>query len=272
MFSSHCSRVLPRLRFLVWSLGRFGSMMVVESGRVDTSARAEASPRITEQVQKIRMSRPTDGVSVEGMDLPLYTIRGTPDDTRLVLVVWCQGDRRWFSGEMQESDKKQGKRTQKCKYLKNVMAQHQIWLRRSIPINGGLIQAIPTLPPPQPIKEATKASNLQRIPPGVQGRSHFTYFSKLVSRGANGFVNVSLFNSATSSFHSTFVELIGEFVASMFGEVLVEGASLSMEVEEDASAVSDESRVVAEMGGGLADVDASWFSTSIELMCPKVKP
>ncbi|GJR27461.1 zinc finger, PHD-type containing protein [Tanacetum coccineum] len=69
MFSSHCSRVLPRLRFLVWSLGRFGSMMVVESGRVDTSARAEASPRITEQVQKIRMSRPTDGVSVEVADV-----------------------------------------------------------------------------------------------------------------------------------------------------------------------------------------------------------
>ncbi|GKC04554.1 hypothetical protein Tco_0996164, partial [Tanacetum coccineum] len=44
----------------------------------------------------------------------------------------------------------------------------------SIPINRGLIQAIPTSLPPQPIGEATKASNLQRIPPGVQGRSHFT--------------------------------------------------------------------------------------------------
>ncbi|GJY31299.1 hypothetical protein Tco_0414794 [Tanacetum coccineum] len=46
----------------------------------------------------------------------------------------------------------------------------------SIPINRGLIQAIPTSLPPQPIGEATKASNLQRIPPGVQGRSYFTYF------------------------------------------------------------------------------------------------
>ncbi|GJR37000.1 MAK10-like protein [Tanacetum coccineum] len=37
----------------------------------------------------------------------------------------------------------------------------------SIPINRGLIQAIPTSLPPQPIREATKASNLQRIPPEV---------------------------------------------------------------------------------------------------------
>ncbi|GJV86108.1 hypothetical protein Tco_1526006 [Tanacetum coccineum] len=36
-----------------------------------------------------------------------------------------------------------------------------------IPINRGLIQAIPTSLPPQPIGEATKASNLQRILPGV---------------------------------------------------------------------------------------------------------
>ncbi|GJW28341.1 hypothetical protein Tco_0045216 [Tanacetum coccineum] len=39
--------------------------MVAESGRVDTLAGAKASPRITEQVRKIRMSRPTDGVNVE---------------------------------------------------------------------------------------------------------------------------------------------------------------------------------------------------------------
>ncbi|GKB56540.1 putative reverse transcriptase, RNA-dependent DNA polymerase [Tanacetum coccineum] len=70
-------------------------------------------------------------------------------------------------GEMQESDKKQGKKDSKCKYLKNVMAQHQIWLHRSIPINRGLIQAIPASLPPQPIRETTKASNLRRIPPGV---------------------------------------------------------------------------------------------------------
>nr|GEW31423.1 hypothetical protein [Tanacetum cinerariifolium] len=50
----------------------------------------------------------------------------------------------------------------------------------SIPINRGLIQAIPTSLPPQPIGEATKASNLQRIPPGVQRRSHFIYFLYLI--------------------------------------------------------------------------------------------
>ncbi|GJT92253.1 hypothetical protein Tco_1081098 [Tanacetum coccineum] len=50
-----------------------------------------------------------------------------------------------------------------------------------ISINRGLIQAIPTSLPPQPIGEATKATNLQRIPPGVQGRSHFTYFLSEVS-------------------------------------------------------------------------------------------
>ncbi|GJW81824.1 phospholipase-like protein [Tanacetum coccineum] len=50
----------------------------------------------------------------------------------------------------------------------------------STPINRGLIQAIPTSLPPQPIGEATKASNLRRIPPGVQGRSHFTYFLYLI--------------------------------------------------------------------------------------------
>ncbi|GKA60553.1 hypothetical protein Tco_0759960 [Tanacetum coccineum] len=46
----------------------------------------------------------------------------------------------------------------------------------SIFINRGLIQAIPTSLPPQPIGEATKASNLQRIPPGVQGRSHLLMY------------------------------------------------------------------------------------------------
>ncbi|GJV65456.1 hypothetical protein Tco_1476284 [Tanacetum coccineum] len=50
----------------------------------------------------------------------------------------------------------------------------------SIPINRGLIQAIPISLPPQLIGEATKASNLQRIPLGVQGRSHFTYFLYLI--------------------------------------------------------------------------------------------
>ncbi|GKE47539.1 hypothetical protein Tco_1478797, partial [Tanacetum coccineum] len=55
----------------------------------------------------------------------------------------------------------------------------------SISINRGLVQAIPTSLPPQPIREATKASNLQRIPPGVQGRSHFTYFLYLIVQNTN---------------------------------------------------------------------------------------
>ncbi|GJR26628.1 hypothetical protein Tco_1102860 [Tanacetum coccineum] len=67
-------------------------------------------------------------------------------------------------GEMQESDKKQGKMDLNC----------------SISINRGLIQAFPTLLPPQLIGEVTKASNLRRIPPGVQVRSHFTYLLDLI--------------------------------------------------------------------------------------------
>ncbi|GKB50022.1 hypothetical protein Tco_0900775, partial [Tanacetum coccineum] len=57
-------------------------------------------------------------------------------------------------------------------FLKSIMIKDL----GSKPINRGLIQAISTSLPPQPIGEATKASNLRRIPPGVQGRSHFTYF------------------------------------------------------------------------------------------------
>nr|GEV79414.1 retrovirus-related Pol polyprotein from transposon TNT 1-94 [Tanacetum cinerariifolium] len=74
--------------------------------------------------------------------------------------------------------------------------------------------------------------------------------AELVSRGANGFVNVLLLNFATSSLcgSSTFVELIGEDVVSLFSEVLREGAFLSMKVEEDAPTIFDESRVVAKIG------------------------
>nr|GEX19467.1 hypothetical protein [Tanacetum cinerariifolium] len=76
---------------------------------------------------------------------------------------------------------------------------------------------------------------------------------ELVSGLANGFINISLSNSATSSLcsSSTFVELTGEFVALMFGEVLEDGASLSTEVVEevkDALAVFGGGRVTAEMG------------------------
>ncbi|GJU13097.1 reverse transcriptase domain-containing protein [Tanacetum coccineum] len=64
------------------------------------------------------------------------------------------------------------------------LRRNEFSLRRnhcsSIPINRGLIQSIPISLPPQSIGEATKASNLQRIPLGVQGRSHFTYFLYLI--------------------------------------------------------------------------------------------
>nr|GEX51483.1 hypothetical protein [Tanacetum cinerariifolium] len=73
--------------------------------------------------------------------------------------------------------------------------------------------------------------------------------AELVSGGANGLVNVSLSNSATSLFGSTFVKLIGEFVVSIFGEVLGTRASLSKEVvEEEVLDVSSGSRVSMEMG------------------------
>nr|GFA94474.1 hypothetical protein [Tanacetum cinerariifolium] len=71
---------------------------------------------------------------------------------------------------------------------------------------------------------------------------------ELVSGGANGFVNVALSNSATSSCGSTLVELISEFVALMVGEVLGEEASLPMDVEEETPTVSGGSRVAAERG------------------------
>ncbi|GKA83488.1 putative nucleotidyltransferase, ribonuclease H [Tanacetum coccineum] len=51
--------------------------------------------------------------------------------------------------------------------------------------NRGLIQAILKSLPPQPIAEATKASNLHRISLGVQGRSHFTYFLYLIVQNTN---------------------------------------------------------------------------------------
>nr|GEY65932.1 hypothetical protein [Tanacetum cinerariifolium] len=81
---------------------------------------------------------------------------------------------------------------------------------------------------------------------------------ELVSGGANGFVNVALSNSATSSWGSTLVELISEFVALMFGEVLGEEASLPMDVEEETPTVSGGSRVAAERGvdtGRVKDIE-----------------
>ncbi|GKC60303.1 hypothetical protein Tco_1087901 [Tanacetum coccineum] len=86
--------------------------------------------------------------------------------------------------------------------------------------------------------------------------------AELVSGGADRLVNMSLSNTTTSSFVSTFVELIGEIDASMFGEVLGEGASLSMEVEEkkDAPTISDESRVAAEIGVDAALGDLKYSS------------
>ncbi|GKB72414.1 hypothetical protein Tco_0933826, partial [Tanacetum coccineum] len=57
----------------------------------------------------------------------------------------------------------------------------------------------------------------------------------------------SLSNSTTSSCGSISLELIEEIVASMFGKVLGEGATLSIKEEEDALAVSGGNRVTAEM-------------------------
>ncbi|GKE04769.1 hypothetical protein Tco_1396787, partial [Tanacetum coccineum] len=103
----------------------------------------------------------------------------------------------------------------------------------------------------------------------------------LVLGGVNGFVKVSLSNSAFSSLFgsSTFVERIGVVVVSLFGEVLGEGASLSIKVEErNALVVFGGSRVATEMGvdttlgGGLTNVEAAWFCTSPELMCLEVNP
>ncbi|GJS30391.1 reverse transcriptase domain-containing protein [Tanacetum coccineum] len=75
----------------------------------------------------------------------------------------------------------------------------------SRPINRGLIQAIPTSLPPQPIGEATKASNLRRIPPGVKGRSHFTYFLYLI-------VQIRILNYGKSrcrySHHGTILSIV----------------------------------------------------------------
>ncbi|GKC85064.1 hypothetical protein Tco_1140781 [Tanacetum coccineum] len=85
--------------------------------------------------------------------------------------------------------------------------------------------------------------------------------AELVSGGANGLAKVSLSNSATSSFGSTFVELIYGDEVSFFGEILGEGASLSIKVEEeDALAISDGSRVAAEMGVDTTLVDLKYSS------------
>ncbi|GJR99364.1 hypothetical protein Tco_0315873 [Tanacetum coccineum] len=67
----------------------------------------------------------------------------------------------------------------------------KVSLRGSNTINRGLIQAIPTSLPLQPIGEATKASNLQRILPGVQRRSHFTYFLYLIFLDMENEVDIS---------------------------------------------------------------------------------
>ncbi|GKC13611.1 hypothetical protein Tco_1010393 [Tanacetum coccineum] len=55
------------------------------------------------------------------------------------------------------------------------------------------------------------------------------------------------------------------FVASMFGEVLGEGACLSIELDEDALAVSSGCRVAAEMGVDTALGDLK-YSSNIDLV------
>ncbi|GKE05514.1 hypothetical protein Tco_1397532, partial [Tanacetum coccineum] len=101
--------------------------------------------------------------------------------------------------EIWKSDKKQGKKDSKWKEIlpklelqRNTISSYAvtmkipkygmkityIWndIEGLIPINKGLIQAIPTSLPPQPIGEATKASNLRRSPPGVKGDHTFLTF------------------------------------------------------------------------------------------------
>ncbi|GJS11596.1 hypothetical protein Tco_0368392 [Tanacetum coccineum] len=97
----------------------------------------------------------------------------------------CLDTRKSTSGGIQflEGDKllSWSSKKQDCTSMSTAEAEYvSLSACCSIPINRGLIQAIPTSLPPQPIGEATKASNLQRIPPGVQGRSHFTYFLYLI--------------------------------------------------------------------------------------------
>nr|GEW73157.1 hypothetical protein [Tanacetum cinerariifolium] len=96
--------------------------------------------------------------------------------------------------------------------------------------------------------------------------------AELVSGGANGFINASLSNSGTSSCGSTFVELIREDVVSLFCEVLGVGASLSMEVKEDASTVSGGSRVVAEMKEVILNGDSPAPRRVIEGVVQPVAP
>ncbi|GJX13677.1 hypothetical protein Tco_0205435 [Tanacetum coccineum] len=84
----------------------------------------------------------------------------------------------------------------------------------TITINIGLIQAISTSLPPQPIGEATKAFNLQRIPPGVQGRSHFTYFLHLIVQITNPKIRISEVLVA-ETFHETDDELTNKEVKQM---------------------------------------------------------
>ncbi|GJY68988.1 hypothetical protein Tco_0471970 [Tanacetum coccineum] len=84
--------------------------------------------------------------------------------------------------------------------------------------------------------------------------------AELVSGGANRLVNMSLSNTATSSFVSTFVELIGGDKV-LFGEILREEASLSIELEEeDPPTVFGGSRVAAEMGVDITLGDLKYSS------------
>ncbi|GJX37154.1 hypothetical protein Tco_0250457 [Tanacetum coccineum] len=149
---------------------------------VEMADRSMQSPKGIKENVLVKISRPMLAIAHAkidvygkkislgvGNDQGLKSLREDEDnliDFRLTSNLKAMLREFLFSSEMQENDKKQG----------------------TITLNRGLIQAIPTSIPPQPIGEATKASNLQRIPPGVQGRSHFTYFLYLIVQIMNPFL------------------------------------------------------------------------------------
>ncbi|GJX99004.1 hypothetical protein Tco_0356023, partial [Tanacetum coccineum] len=108
----------------------------------------------------------------------------------------------------------------------------------SIPINRDLIQAIPTSLPPQPIGEATKASNLQRIPPGVQGRSHFTYFLYLI---APGVVKLKIGGNVNLEIKSQFMRRIEGKTHSQAGKLKIEDARDSHWISRGPSSIGPQS-------------------------------
>ncbi|GKC29026.1 hypothetical protein Tco_1036320, partial [Tanacetum coccineum] len=115
---------------------------------------------------------------IGGMIDSLILLKGLDDEAWVEAIKVELGDGEQKCGDDDEEN-------EELDYLIKPVLFPQESSKGSISINRGLIQAIPTSLPPQPIGEATKASNLRRIPPGVQGRSHFTYFLYLIVQNTN---------------------------------------------------------------------------------------